>query len=270
MKCPFCAEEVKAEAVVCKHCRTDLSVVRALRDRLNELTKREEDVRLRQRVTTSEFRTSEPPGAHDRISIVAAAIEPRFPLVSPMTTLLLALGALLLAHFLIIIHYDLSLIWLRIASLILPFVFGFLYRRGTTEYLFSDLAVGLALAAAAIFGMSAITAEVDKVPILPIDGYGWREFVEYGASIALSFFAGAVFRQMLIVMGTPTARTSRLVYVAARYAAAKLGGVAPHDPHDPHMDKYLKRLGLAERAIFAFIAGGSTFASIWSGLGRFL
>ena len=187
-----------------------------------------------------------------------------------MTTLLVALGALLLAHFLIIIHYDLSLIWLRIASLILPLLFGFLYRQRTTEYLFSDLTVGFVLAVAAIFAMSAIVAKVDKVPVLPIDMYGWREFVEYGASIALSFFAGAVLRQTVIVMGTPTAKTSRLVYLAARYAAAKLSGVTPHDPHDPHMDKYLKRLGLAERVIFAFIAGGSALASIWSGLGRFL
>jgi hypothetical protein len=180
------------------------------------------------------------------------------------------LSALLLAHFVIIIHYDMSLIWLHIVSLLLPFAFGFLYRQGTAEYLLSDLIVGIVLAAAAVFAMSAVVAKVDKVPVLPTDAYGWREFAEYGASIALSFFAGAVARQTVIVMGAPEAKTGKLVYLIARYAAAKVSGVAPHDPHDPRMDQYLKRVGFAEKIITAFVAVGSALASIWSGLGQFL
>jgi hypothetical protein len=180
------------------------------------------------------------------------------------------LASLLVAHFLIIIHFDLSLFWLHLASLLLPFLFGFLYRQDTSEYLLADLAVGCALAAVAVLAMSAVVAEVDKVPVLPVDAQGWREYAEYGASIALAFFAGAVCRQTAIVMATPTAKTSKVVYFAARYATAKVGGVAPHDPHDPHMDKYLKRLGFAEKVITASIAGGSALASIWSGLGQFL
>jgi hypothetical protein len=39
MKCPFCAEEVKDDATVCKHCRYDLTVVRALMERIEDLTK---------------------------------------------------------------------------------------------------------------------------------------------------------------------------------------------------------------------------------------
>jgi hypothetical protein len=71
-------------------------------------------------------------------------------------------------------------------------------------------------------------------------------------------------------MSAPAARTSRFVYFAAKYVTAKVSGISPHDPNDPHMDKYLKRVGLAEKIITASIAGTSALVSIWSGLRQFL
>ena len=38
MECPFCAEEVRAEALVCKHCSHDLKVPESLREENRELT----------------------------------------------------------------------------------------------------------------------------------------------------------------------------------------------------------------------------------------
>src|SRR5215469_4623709 len=78
----------------------------------------------------------------ERAAAIAGVIARHIPVLSPLATLLLALGALLLAHFIIVIHYDLSLFWLHVASLVLPFVFGFLYRQKTTEYLSYDLLTG--------------------------------------------------------------------------------------------------------------------------------
>ncbi len=270
MICPFCAEEVRNEAIVCKHCRSDLSVVRSLLGRIDELTKRLEGRQSGQTAVSGPSPSLKATDANDKARTLAMAIERRVPVVSPLATLLLALSTLVLAHFIIIIHYDISLIWLHIVSLLLPFAFGFLYRRGTSKYLLSDLIVGIVLAVAAVLAMSAVVAKVDKVPVLPTDAYSWREFVEYGASIALSFFAGAVARQTVIVMGAPRTKMGKLVYLIARYAAAKLSGVAPHDPDDPRMDQYLKRVGLAEKIITAFVAVGSAVASMWSGLGQFL
>jgi hypothetical protein len=274
MKCPFCAGVVEDEAIVCKHCRYDLTVVRTLMKRIEDLTEQLHSVGGVAAATREQSITHAPAGggaptANERVSVIAGAVERHIPALSPLATALLALGSLLIAHFIIVIHYDLSLIWLHIASLVLPFAFGFLYRQNTTEFLSSDLVAGILVAAIAIFAMSAVVAEVDKVPVLPTDRQGWLEYLQYGASIALAFFAGAVCRQTAIAMGTPAAKTSKFIYFAAKYATAKISGVRPHDPHDPHMDKYLKRVGLAEKIITASIAGASVLVSIWSGLGRF-
>ena len=40
MRCPYCAEEVKDEAVVCKHCHSELFVVRPLLEKVNALSAR--------------------------------------------------------------------------------------------------------------------------------------------------------------------------------------------------------------------------------------
>src|SRR5262249_10572747 len=101
MKCPFCSEEVKDDAIVCKHCRYDLTVVRALMERVEDLTKKLQNVSGQSAVTREQpiGTASVVQAPHgDRAAAIADAIGRHVPLVSPLATVLLAFGALLLAH----------------------------------------------------------------------------------------------------------------------------------------------------------------------------
>jgi exosortase/archaeosortase len=248
----------------------DLSLVRELVDRLDEVTRRLEACDSAAATPDADAasckRAPSQPSGHDKAVALAVRVAGRLPTIAPATAVLLGLIALLAAHFLIIIHYDLPLIWLRLASIVLPCAFGFFYRQKTDESLLAGLVVGVILAAVAILAMSAVVGKVDSVPILPTDAHGWGEVAQYGASIAFAFFTGTVIRQIVIVMHDPTVRTSELAHLAAHYARAKISGAAPGDPNDPRRDRHLKRIGMAERVITACTAIGSAVVSIWSGL----
>jgi hypothetical protein len=110
---------------------------------------------------------------------------------------MIPLVLLLSAHFLITIVYDLNTIYLRVVSLLIPLPFGFfLMERGRVGVPRVVIATAL-VALAGVFGMSAVTAMVDKVDLLPRDLREWRELFEYASSIAFSFATGMVLGAMI-------------------------------------------------------------------------
>jgi len=109
---------------------------------------------------------------------------------------LLPLGLLLLAHGLIVLVYDMNTVYLRVVSLLIPLPFGLLLVSRVRRPRWLLVVLASSLAALAVLGMSALTALVDGSPILPVGVHDWREFLEYAASIGLSYATGLVIGRM--------------------------------------------------------------------------
>lgn len=199
MRCPYCVSDIHDDALVCPICRRDLYLFKPLLSRIDALEKQlaAHEERFEQLSAPEALPTFD--AAHVTASSVLASQEPEapHPVRTALSNWLAPLILLITAHGLIIILYDLNTIYLRIVSLVIPLPFGlllFAHRRYPAWVAALSSAL---LASAAVLAMSALTAWVDQVPVLPQDLREWREFITYAASIALSYLTGILLGQML-------------------------------------------------------------------------
>jgi hypothetical protein len=213
MECPFCAETIKDEALACKHCSRDLRVVRPVLLEIQEIVA--ELDRLRRDL--------------DRAGARLARISHPLRYAALIGVLYVLIPAVLLvaAHIVVTILLNLSPLYLRLASVVIPVPFGFaatpLHKIGFR----GALLLGAAAALLSVLAMLTVTGINDGVPILPETRGEWREVLEYAASITLAFGTGNILGllvfQVLPLILTQGGKPNAAAYRIARLLGAHVG-----------------------------------------------
>jgi hypothetical protein len=183
MECPFCAEEIKDHALVCKHCSRDLKIPKPLIEENQELIATVAELQLELNKLRAEVvRRRSPLGFWTRHLAVY---------IVPPILLLLA------AHLLLIVRLDVNPLIMRFASMLIPLPFGFALAWVAHLGWRTAAGLGLVIGVVAVAGMTAIVGYVDEVPIIPQNRQEWRETMEYALSIALATLTGNILATMV-------------------------------------------------------------------------
>ena len=206
--CPYCCSDIPLQASVCSHCTRDLVLFKPLALRLQDLSDEVQELKalVQQQseiwghMPVQEIGAAALSYAHDHEQPPQSEPAPLAKASSWMALCLsvaLTTAAIGLCHWVLLFVYDVRPLFLRLLTILLPVLTGFVCARQSRLGGLWQALAAVAAGVVSVWLMLAITAHLDGVPLWPDNPRDWRETLEYTASITLAFFTGFLIHSLL-------------------------------------------------------------------------
>lgn len=208
--CPYCWSDVPVQASVCSHCTRDLTLFKPLALQLQTLT--DELTQLKALVQHQAETLTQLQSRDIEVAALSYAEKQDTSLPSPTDSdttgsqrswlnllgmVVLTITSVGLCHWGLLFVYDAPPLFLRLLTITLPALSGYVCARRSGFGGFAQLLAALLVGGLSVTLMLTITARIDGVPLWPENVRDWRETLEYTAAISLSFFTGYLTHHLL-------------------------------------------------------------------------